>query len=390
MATERRRKNRSNRNRAERRMGRQGHHQNLAARHQLLRSAPRMVKSLGTFTGTAGGNTRIKLFNVGLITGLQFKLTVNYTVGTAVATVGPQGIYAAMSRIKLLDFDGSDRINCTGYQLYLHNTVKYGAPYGLNNQNATAVITNPNIPTAVGAQSATVLGTIPICSDFERGDLAGMLLAQTAVGELFLSIDWASLLYTNTDDRFMFNGAPTTTVGSISYSIEVWQEYLLPQAEGNGQVILPHMDLLTVYEIAGGVTYTSDLAVGVEKTINFPNVREVQMAAFTFYAGGVQGGSAAANDATRHRIIANGNNILQDFTRDSRYWEQRRMLNGDVGQAGAYLFDFRKRPLKTWIYGNVQYGITPGASVAAFCGVDQMFVSTYQKGTVLPGLGQNG
>ncbi len=391
MAAERRKRNRSKRaSRPDRRIGMQGRHQNLAARHKLLDTAPRMVKYLGSFTGALAGNTRVKLFNVGLITRLQARLSIAYTIGTAVATVSPRGAYAAINRIKLVDFDGSDRINCSGWELYLHNSLMYGAPYGLNNQNATAVFTNPNIPTAVGAQTATIMLTIPVCADYDAGNLEGMLMAQTAVGELYLSIDWASVLYTNGDETKMFSGGATTTVSAVSFTLEVWQEYLLPQSDDGQGVILPIKDLTTVYEIAGMNSSSSDIAVGSEKLINFPNVREVQMSLFSYLQNSLMGGGSSANDASRHRLIVNGNNVLQEFTQQSRYWEQRRMLNGDLGAMGAYVFDFRKRPIKTWLYGNVQYGITPGASVAGSTFVEYCFVSTYQKGTVLPGLGQNG
>jgi hypothetical protein len=372
--------------------------QNAIARHQLRTTAPLMRKKLGTFTqgGALGGNTRIKLFNVGLLTKVILRVSMTYTVGTATATLSGKGPHAAISRLKLIDFDGSDRINISGYHLFLRNCLRGRSIFGLNKAGTGNIITEPNVPTAVGAQTATFFVEVPVCANFEQGDLRGLMLMQTAVGEVYLSLDWASALYGNANDDVVFNGAATTTVGTVSFSVEAWQEYYLPQAQ-NGNIPLPRKDLLTVYELAGMTRSTTDFASGTEKLVNLPNVREVVGAYHSYLRNSIFPGSAA-DDIGIHRLIANGNNVLTEASDQLQYFQQRNMLNGDISpyssailsaaKLGQYVFDWKRQPVRTWLYGNVQQGFTPNSAPTGTTLLETTWESLYSKGTVLPGLGQ--
>lgn len=372
-------------------------HQNALARRHLVHNAPLFRKSLGTFTagGLLGQTTRIKLFNVGLLVRVILKVHINYTLGVAPATLSPFGAFNAISRIKLVDFDGSDRISCSGRQLHLRNIVRTGKNLGMNESVGTATFTNPSVPVAVGAQEATFFLEVPVCYNLERNDLRGMMLMQTAVGEVSVNIDWATLLHTAADDNFVFNGAAGTTVAGVTFTVDAWQEYFLPQAD-RGTVHLPKQDLLTVYEIAGNNVSTTDFAAGAEKLVNLPNVREV-IGAYHIYRWTSQL-PAFANDFSSIRLIANGNNVIEESTDILQYYRQRRHLRGDVAydiaaNAGApngvYFFNWFRNPIKTWLYGNVQQGFTPRTAPVATTDLETTWESFYQKGTVLPGLGQS-
>lgn len=372
---------------------------NAVARHRLVNTAPHFRKKLGTFTsgGSLGGNTRIKLFNVGLLTGIDLRITIAYTNATADLTRSAKGPHAAISRIKLVDFDGSDRINCSGYHLFLRNSMRYRSPYLLNNGACGPQFADPSVPVAQAANTATFSVHVPVCANFDKGDLRGMMLMQTAVGEVYLSIDWAGALHTNGNDDFVFNGAATSAITAVSFSVDAWQEYYLPQAEG-GRVQLPTKDLLTVYELAGMVRSTTDFAANTEKLVNLPNVREVLGGIHSYRRNSVFP-TTAANDMILHRIIANGNNVIREDSDITRYQEQRQMLNGDLApypaatmaasNLGTYLFDWKRQPYRTWLYGNIQQGFTPASAPTGTTDLETTWESIYQKGTVLPGLGQS-
>jgi hypothetical protein len=368
--------------------------QNMALRQALLATAPRMRKSLGNFSqnGAPGGTTRVKLFNVGITTRLLLDVTVNYTVGTAPAILSPKAPWNVIQKVKLTDYDGTDRINASGYQLWVLNSIRAGGqPYGYNNTSAASVLPAPSAPVAVGAQTANFQIEVPLAFQ-PTSDLRGALLTQTAVGEAYLNIDWNSLMYANANADAVFNGAPTTTVTNTTISVNVFQEYLLPQQIGN-TVPLPTLDLMTVYEFAGSLKSADNIAAGQEKLFNYPNVRSV----IGFYTNFVNNGvmNAAPTDLAKLRLIANGNNVLREYNPTDKLFEQRitASMSGFAPmsdlRAGTYFELHRDKPIETALFGNVQYGITPQAANGGNQYFEVGFESFYTKGSTLPGLSQS-
>lgn len=371
---------------------------NQALRALLLQSAPRMRKDLGVTTGVLGQTSRIQIFNVGLLTSIQIAVTCPVTIGVAQATPSPRAPYNLINRVKLTDYDGTDRLNWSGFQLFVLNCVRARIPYGINNEGPVVtaggssvlggIITNPNTPVLVGNGTISFLLDVPVAYDPEA-DLRGMILAQTAVGTMYLSIDWnANLLLNgaNASVDAVYNGAATSTVimqaGITGPSIQVWQEYLMPQAI-QGQLPLPMIDLQTVYEMAGNLRDNSNLAVNVEKLLNYPNVRSVIGAYFSYINGA---NNMLATDISRFRLIANGNNILRDDTLFSQQIRQRNYLEGDIA-FGTYFYLHRSKPVETALFGNVQAGVTPTV-VNTGAVIEFGYESFYTKGSALPGISQ--
>lgn len=364
---------------------------NGAMRAALLATAPRMRKNVITATAEAGGVTRLKLFNVGVVTKLQLFISALLTIGTATAVPSGKAPWNLISRVRLTDYDGTDRVNLSGFQMFVINSVRFRQYYGFNNDAATAVFTNPSIPTAVGNGTLSFFMDIPVAFDVDNPivqlqDLRGSILAQTAVGEMYLSIDWNASYYTNNDVESVYAGAGTTTVvknGNNNISVTMWQEYLLPQAiGGGGQTPLPMIDLFTVYELNGNVKSSDNIAALTEKLISYPNVRSVIGAYANFVSGGVM--STTLNGL---RIIANGNNILVDHTYQSQLFYQRNYINGDT-VAGVFFRLHRDKPVETALFGNVQLGLTPLTVAGGNQYFELAFESFYTKGSPLPGFAQ--
>lgn len=371
---------------------------NAMMRQALLASSPRMRKNIGSFLASTGQTTRIKLFNVGVITKLQIYVAATVTIGTATAVPSAKAPWNLISRIRLTDYDGTDRVNLSGFQLFMLNCVRNRSLFGYQNNTNTAVFTNPSVPTAVGNGTISFFLDIPLAFDVDNPvvqlqDLRGAILAQTAVGEMYLSIDWTTSLYTNNDVESVYAGAGTTTVvgnpaaPSNYITVTLWQEYILPQAIGQGgQIPLPGIDLMTVYELNGNLRSSDNLAVNSEKLVNYPNVRSVIGAYFNY----VQAGTMTQGKLNTLRLIANGNNILIEQTELSQIFYQREYLynSGDL-IAGAYFRSHREKPIETALYGQIQMGLTPN-TVGASPYVEVGFESFYTKGAALPGLQQAG
>lgn len=367
--------------------------QNISMRQALLASAPRMRKNVQTVVAAIGSTQRLKLFNVGVLTKLQLRVQCDVTIAVAIAVPSGKAPYNLISRIRLTDYDNTDRLNISGFQLFLFNCVRSLDWYGYQNAAGdSATFVNPQVPTAVGAGSIIFFMDIPVAYDVDNPviqlqDLRGAILSQTAVGEMYLSVDFNASLYANNDVESVYAGAGTTTVvgqSATPITMTMWQEYLLPQAIGsNGMVPLPMVDLMTVYEFVGNVRSSDNLAVNTEKLVSYPNVRSVIGAYFNYVSAGVLA-NALIN---QFRLIANGNNILVDHTNASQLFYQRKMLQMADLPNGCYFRSHKEKPIETALLGNVQMGITPN-TVGATPYLELGFESFYTKGAALPGIGQ--
>lgn len=364
---------------------------NHAMRQALVASGVRSRKKLGTLTGAPGDTVRQKLFNVGIITKLLLDVTMNVTIGTANAVQSLKGPYNFLSRVRLTDFDGTDRVNLSGWQLFVLNCKRYRTYYGANNEAAAAVLTNPNYTVTTGNRAIQFIIEVPVAFDPDNSiveliDLRGAIMAQTAVGEMYLNIDTnASLVSTAGDIDSLFSGAGTTTVVSNGgFSIVVYQDYILPQTPpGMNQPPLPLMDLTTVYECVGNVKSSDNLAVNTPKIMSYPNARSVVGAFYNY----VTAGSAAMGNMTSLQLVANGNNILLDNTERTQVFNQRKMLNSDIA-AGVYFNDHREHPIETALFGNIQEYLTPAVVSGGNQYVEYAYESFFLKGQALPGFNQ--
>lgn len=369
-------------------------------RNMLLATGMRMRKDMGSTVATALGTTsRVKLFNVGITTSLACYVTCPITIGTAIAVPSARAPYNLISRLTITDYDGTSRIIISGLQLFLLDSIRRKQPYGYNNQVAaqagTGLVANPVTPTAIGNGTISFYLEVPIAlndnqEDGYRQDLTGAIFSQTGVGDLFLSIDWNTTLYANTNVEAVYSGAGTTTVvlnGVTGPSVQVWQNYILPQptdmGKGKTGLPIPGLDLITVYELNGNFRSLDNIAIGAEKLINFPNVRKIIGAVVCYIQNGTMN---PGTDLSKLRLIVNGNNVLKEWTPTAIILEQRVYAECDIWP-GTYFLRFRDRAIETALFGNVQLGITPSA-VASNPYFELLFEGLYTKGAALPGLQQ--
>lgn len=367
---------------------------NQTARQLLLGSAPSFQKNLGTFSGTNGQTTRVKLFNVGITTKLRLFVQAAITIGTATATASVKAPWNLISRVRLSDYDGTDRVNLSGFQLFILQCVRARGLFGLQTAPQSAVFTNPSVPTAVGNQTVQFFIDVPVAYDIDNPvvqlrDLRGAILSQTAVGDMYLSIDWLqSLISTTGDIDSLYSGGGTTTVvgnpATNFINMTVYQQFLMPQAiDFKGGVPIPQVDLMTVYELAGNVKSTDNIAVNSEKLLNYPNVRSVIGAYFNY----VTGGTVAQGNLSKVRTLANGNNTMREAAELAWLFEQRTWMYSDCDiLPGVYFSTHREKPIETALYGNVQLGLTVATATGGNQYVETAFESFYTKGIALPGL----
>ena len=355
---------------------------NLAARQALLTTGVHEFIKVGTFGPFLPGNTaRIKLLNIGIMTELYCRVTATAdNTGTAAATASPIAPYNLIQRCTFYDYDNVPRIRASGPELQLRASVAQGSLYdvalaGQSGTNGSIV----QMPTAVGSNTLSFDMLVPVAIHPEH-DLTGAILAQTVAGEQFLEITFnANIAGTGANDSYLYS-AGTVSVKNIQ--VEVFQRIIQPQvAPGSSGVALPQLDLLTVYELNGVQITTSNLSVGQEKLIDYPNNRTILGMYFSYLNDGVF--NPNASDLSLVRQIANGSQPLRNYDPIVLLSENRRVLKGDTFP-GHYFILSRLVPIYTQLYGNVQVGVTPSSVGAAPTQIQFMTEGLYPKGAVLP------
>lgn len=351
--------------------------QNYVDRHTLLTTGVPMAANIGTYGPfTSGASTQIKLRNVGVITRLRLRVTASVNV-TAATTASPFGPYALLSRVSTSDYNSTLRVNSTGPLLKLLSDSRLGRPYAPTGQGLTDTA-QVQIPTATGTNTMQFEIEVPVARD-RMHDLTGAILAQTVVGELFCNLTFNNTIVGDVLSPYTDGAA---TVSNIY--VTVLQDYIQPQANAQGQIALPLIDLNTVYEFNAIYRSTDSITGGGQKYIDYPNVRNVLSHIFAF----VNNGALTVNgtDIQSLLLVANGNTNLRESDPLFNRMEVRNRLGGDW-PAGCYFWSHRNNPIQTNIYSQVQSLITFGSTVSgANSYVVYGFEDTYMLNTPLPGV----
>ncbi len=363
---------------------------NAQLRASVMQSALRQYKMLSPATGYSAGQTaRIRLQNVGILNSLEVLVSMTVTNNAAsggAALVPSVGFpYNLLRKVTTRDFAGKERVDLSGFNLYLRNAIHNGrAPYAVETLSEGGFTVTPQAyPTSsatgaiAAASSATIQFYVKIPVSISDGTTLGALLMQALTGEAFVEFQVAENHSTGGYDH-PFTGDFSITNASFT----VCQNYLQPQVNPttgvNPLTQLPGADLSTVYELKE-LSTNSDLAVGQSKYINFPNARIVHSVTSTFFNGALNYGT----DLQSVKIIASGNTYLDE--RLPQLWIEK--LRDRVAQdfPAVYWSDHSRLPISTDLYGQVQQEFVP-ASLGSNPYIRTMFESTYMVNTPLPGL----
>lgn len=363
--------------------------QNISDRGVLLTTGVPMETLLGTFGPYSLGSTaQIRLRNVGVITGLEARITASVSITASdTATASPFAPYNLVSQVQTVDYNTTQRVFASGAMLYLLNSTRHGAPYlsaaqgGINAfpaSPATGIDTEQVLVPTTGT-AATMFMNLDIPYAVDPGnDLTGAVLAQTVVGEMFLKLTFANAASGN--DAYQNVYTAVSSAGSVTISnimVEVWQRYIQPQSAA-----LPLYDLNTVYEFAGLYQTSNNIATNGQTFIDYPNVRSVVGAYYAFIDN--DAGTVNGTDINAMTLIANGNTRMREQDPLLVRKHMRMMLGGDVA-AGYYYIPHRRNPIQTWIYSQVQELFNWG-TVSGSPYLNYAFESTYPLNTPLPGI----
>lgn len=344
--------------------------------------------------------------NVGLIRGFYVHIGVNFTTGITTTlnrtAMGPANL---LSLVTFNDLSNQQRINCQGWYLPYLDTQRrrnqsfsaelatgvpgsaasgVDTPLGMS-ANFTSNFANNGVNTPIMSCPAAIAPStanntidfwyyVPL--SYTDRDLRGAIYAGVvnSVMNLQLTFNQGSFQVASTADPtlavFQSSGA-VNAITAQTWSVEVYQDFLDQLPFSNQGPILPFQDLSWSYLL--NTTFFTAMAAGQDYPIPFPNFRNIQSITVGYDNGGTLNGGSDINYLSLQS--ANYTNILKVSPAMAAIMT-RNILHVDMPK-GFYYFDFRKKPLSTVQYGNLNLVINP-STVTSTLGPSQFVVAFEQ------------
>jgi P3 major capsid protein len=344
---------------------------NAQAEQAVLALSQPMIQPLAPITFAAansaiGSVSNIVLNNVGLNTKLIVEVTGRIKQAAAeILTSTKLGMANFFSNITLTDLNNFQRINTTGWHLYLLAAYRNRQPFGAAFPNdaytqmgSTYMV--QDAPNAVGAVAATtnfrLFVEIPIAH--HDTDLRGAIYAAvtSAQWRLQLTVNPTLVVGSGVTDSTLaaYQSSTAGNVGILdNVTIQVYQCYLDQLPRSNGLPVLPAMSLSWNYLLtASSVT---GMAAALDFPVFYPNFRTF----LSTIVGYDNGGQLNAGTDLNYLAIQVAN--MTYLTKIDPFYTQlmtRNMIGTDF-PAGFYLFDHRRKPIDTNTYGNTSFVINP-------------------------------
>lgn len=309
-------------------------------------------------TGIQQGQATISISNVGVVTPGAPDLIIG---SAANGIIGANGVNPAA-------FSSTD--TPLGLTANFSSSLATGS-----NATATPIMSCPTMVAPSAAFAVDMWYYIPI--SYTDRDLRGAIYAGVvnSVMNLQCTFNTANLIAANTADPTLSvfqssTGAVPVLVNPL-WSIEVYQDFLDQLPFSSQGPILPFQDLSWSYLL--NTTFFTSMSQGQDYPIPFPNFRNIQSMHLVFDNGGVLNGGTDINYLALQS--ANYTNIFK-VSPAMQAIITRNVMHVDTPK-GMYYFDFRKKPLSTVQYGNLNLVVNPTA-VGSTLGPSQFLVGFEQ------------
>lgn len=348
---------------------------NSDQRNLVLSMAVDMEQALPSqnIPGTVTNNNNVLNFNlrnVGLVKRLIVEIsgTYNNTDGALAATPTVMGLANLLSNVTLTDLNNNQRINTIGPHLALIKQVKHkttdpsSAPVTTAQSDAmvggefVAAAAAPNFPVIVyplpafGASAAfRAVFEVPIAYSDE--DLRGAMYLNVvnAVAQLALTLNF-NPSPKSADTTFAVWGAASGTISNVT--VTVYQKYLDQLPTGQGGVVLPVLDLATIYGLTS-TNLSGQIAANQDFPIAYANFRDFLSTLVMFNSTAATAGMKNGSDVNYWALqSANFTNIFK-IDPLLAAMKVREIIGSDM-PLGTYYFSHRKKPISTLQYGNMQ------------------------------------
>lgn len=361
---------------------------NAMARAAVLSQAVEMEQQIFSQAINPTTQTVIPIVprNVGLIKRFRVIVSGNIqnTSGTNVAVRSPFGCANVLQNINFVDLQNNVRINTTGWHIFSLSTARYRDPYAnaLINSDYNSAAAAPNTSSTIGnygnnfAVSQDVNGLaitsnanfrvvyeVPLA--YSDDDLRGGIYANVINASMQLTLTLATnaqafVAATPVDDTMAILGNGTCTYNG-NLTVTVYQVYLDQLPVGQNGVVLPVIDLSTVYELKN--TTFQNLVANNEFPVPYANFRDFLSTFAVYNSNGQATGHGNGTEINYWSLqSANFTNIwkLDPFSLVER---TRKVLGLDF-PPGVYYVSYRRKPISTVQYGNMQLIVNPITAAA--------------------------
>lgn len=346
---------------------------NMLARQLVTGSAVKRTQQIYSRTVNVATENilQIQPRYAGLLLGFYVTVQANIAVGAmgAALTKTPFGSTNLVSQFRFDDLNNNTRIQTTGWHMSLINSMRAGAPflacrtntdYPVDFGRSFTSLMNAPAGIAQGA-NANVAATYFIPVSYSQQDLRGAIYlgVVNATAQLQITLNQtparARTQSGGSDAVYVTADAMTAADATIgNYTVEVWQCYYdsLPQSE-NG-LVLPVMDLATIYDIKN--TSLTGMTANQDFPVPYSNFRDF-LGTYAVYRNraAATGAVAFATEADINRWkleSANYTNIWEVEPRIAGAWA-RQTVEDDL-PLGVYYFPSRDKPVSTVQQGNFQ------------------------------------
>lgn len=347
---------------------------NFAQRAAVIDNSVQMTQQIfsNTLAGPiAAGNNVINVIprNVGLVKKFIIEIsgTITNTDGVNASTATVFGLSNLLSNVQFTDLNNNQRISTTGVHLAVLKQVKHrttdpaSVPISTKLDDSmlagqfVASGTAPNFPVVVyplpakgGNAAFRAVFDVPLA--YSDDDLRGAVYANVVNSTMQLQLTLnptAASVAADTTGAVWAGGTGTIT----NVTVTVYQVYLDQLPVGQNGVILPMLDLSTVYELKS--TNLTAITAGQDFPIPYANFRQFISTMAIFNSTNATAGLKNGSDVSYWALqSANFTNI---WKKDPLLVAQqvREIIMSDL-PLGTYYFSHRKKPISTLQYGNMQ------------------------------------
>lgn len=357
---------------------------NAAARSLILQRGLNMEQQLTqqTLTAAAGQNISaaqpvlsIQPRNVGLTRGFWVQVVATVHNGSGVqidlSDFGPMNV---LSQIQFNDLANNTRIQTTGWHLSFINSIKARRPFGSSLVRTTGFASAINYGNNWGGQiaaDATIAagadGTITmwywVPLAYSQNDLRGAIYLNVlnTSCQLNLTFNPAPVVDNGKDSTsamYVGHSAGSTALAVISaVTVTSFQNYIdqLPTAQ-NGQVLLPVLDLATIYELKN--TVLTGMVANQDFPVQYANYRDFLSLSMVYVNTATNGARGTGADINSWALQAANLTNIWKKPPSLIALQNRQHLQVDP-PPGLYYFGSREKPIATTQYGNMQLVMNP-------------------------------
>jgi|HubBroStandDraft_5_1064220.scaffolds.fasta_scaffold74286_2 hypothetical protein len=342
---------------------------NMQQRNLVLRQSVKRKQQIASTTfNPANGNVYVcnNILAVGLILRFIVEVTATFAeLGSGSTAVTDFGAFNLISNMQFTDLQNNQRHNCSGLQLGMTASMKDRQPWPsaaslaqkTGNFGGNWPICVATAPTTGATGSARTVYEIPIA--YDDTDLRGAIYANVVSNQMNIqfTVNPNPAPATGDDTFAVFYGSGASSISSIT--ITVYQEYLDNLPIGKQGIVLPQLDISTLYQLQ--YTNFTNIPQNQDYYIQYTNFRRFMSLTGIYNSTGTVGGRLTGTDINYWALVSANLTFIFKIDPLEAARITRRILGTDP-PPGTYYFGSRRQPINTLATGNMQLDLNPAVA----------------------------